>query len=142
MKAQSHPGASGLGGTPRYGWGISSWDSAGGAFSAAMRSMVVLPAEAAMAMVSRYANFRLSEQIERAYLQATQARDCVRATAAFSQSCLPAGPARAALLATLARNEAEAEALMRAVLRFGRDYGHLAFAFPVERGSAARAALQ
>jgi hypothetical protein len=132
MKAQPNPGVSGLGGAPQYAWGISSWDSAPGTWSAAMRSMVVEPAEAVMAVVSRYANFTFSQQIQQAHAAATQARDYAR-DAALAAADLPAGPARKALLATLARQEVAGEALMREVLRFGREHGHLAFAFPASR---------
>ena len=132
MKAQPNPGVSGLGGAPQYAWGISSWDSARGAWSAALRSMVVEPAEAVVAVVSRYANYALSQQIAQAHAGATQARDYAR-DAAVAAADLPAGPARTALLATLAGHEAAGEALMREVLRFGREHGHLAFAFPAGR---------
>jgi Protein of unknown function (DUF3563) len=98
-----------------------------------MRSMLVEPADAAMAVVSRYVNFALSEQIQHAHGAAVQTRDYAREAAAVAATELPAGPARTALLATLARHEAEAEALMRDVLRFAREHGHLAFAFPVNR---------
>jgi hypothetical protein len=132
MKAQPNPGASGLGGAPQYLWGISGWETAQGAWGAAMQSMVVEPAEAAMAVVSRYANYAMSQHIQQAHAAALQARDYLRAAAAAATE-LPPGTGRATLLAALARQEAEAEALMREVLRFGREHGHLAFAFPANR---------
>jgi hypothetical protein len=133
MKAQSQPGTSGLGGAPRNDRGISGWDSARGAWSAAMRSMVVEPVHAATAAMSRYANFTLSRQIELAYAAATRARDCARTAAAAASAEMPAGPVRTAVLGALSRNEADGERLMREVLRFGREHAHLAFAFPAIR---------
>ena len=131
MEAQPNPGASGLGGAPRYGRGIPSWDMAEGALSVAMRPMVQEPAQAAIALISRCANHALTQQIQHAYSTATQARDYARAAAAIAATDFPAGPARTALLAILARHEADGERLMREVLRFGREHGRLAFAFPL-----------
>jgi hypothetical protein len=92
--------------------------------------MVAEPAQAAMAVMSRYANHALSQQIQHAYSAATQARDYAKAAAACAETGLADGPVRAALLANLAMREADGERLMREVLRFGREHGHLAFAFP------------
>jgi hypothetical protein len=89
------------------------------------------PATATMAIISRCASYTLNQQVENAYRAATQARDCARAAAATAERDLPPGPARDVLVTTWARQEADAERLMRAVLRFGREHGHLAFAFSV-----------
>lgn len=89
------------------------------------------PAAAAMAILSRCANYTLSQHVETAYRAAAQARDCARAAATAAERDYPPGPARDALVATWARQEADAESLMRAVLRFAREHGHLAFAFSV-----------
>lgn len=91
------------------------------------------PANATMAIISRCANHTLSQQVETAYHAAAQARDYAGAAAAVAARDCPPGPARDALVATWAKQKADAERLMRAVLRFGREHGHLAFAFSVYR---------
>ena len=131
MKAQSDPGKSGLGGAPPYRWGSSSWDAILNAWGAAFAPVFQEPAQAAMAAVSRCANVALSQQLQNAYAGAQWARDSAQAAAALADKECPAGPARAMLHATLARNVADAERAMREVLRIGREHGHLAFAFPV-----------
>lgn len=88
------------------------------------------PATATMAILSRYANLALNQQIEHAYGAALRARDLATAAAAIVARDCPPGPARDVLLGSLARQEAASERMMSAVLRFARAYGHLAFAFP------------
>jgi hypothetical protein len=99
--------------------------------AAAFDAAVLAPAQAAMAIVSRCANHTLSQQLENAYSAARQARDLARGAAAVIASDCRPGPAREALITAWARQEADAERLMDAILRFGREHGHLAFAFPV-----------
>ena len=130
MKAQPNPGVSGLGGVPQYAWGSTDWNSALGAWRAAIRLFVQEPAEAAMAVISRCAHEALRLQIQYAFATATRARDCARDAATKAARDLPAGGPRTALLAALAQQESDAEQAMQAVLRFGREHGHLAFAFP------------
>ena len=130
MKAQPNPGASGLGGAPQYAWGSTDWNSALGAWRAALARVVQEPAEAAMAVMSRGANHALSLQIQHAFAAATRARDCARDAAAKAARALPAGGRRTALIKALAQQETDAGRAMQAVLRFGREHGHLAFAFP------------
>lgn len=87
------------------------------------------PATAAMAVISRCANHALCQQIEHAYAAIAGARDSATAAAEVTARDCPPGPARDAVLAALARHRVDSERLMRAVLRFGREHGHLAFAF-------------
>lgn len=101
------------------------------AAGAAVEATLLGPGNAAMAIISRCANHTLSQQLENAYAAATQARDYARTAAAVAARDCPPGPARDALVATWARQESDAERMMRAVLRFGREHGHLAFAFSV-----------
>ena len=84
MEAQPNPGASGLGGAPWYAWGTSGWESARGAWRAAMTPMVTEPAQAALAVLSRCANHALTQQINHAYVAATYARDYARDAAAIA----------------------------------------------------------
>jgi hypothetical protein len=131
MKAHPNPGASGLGGAPQDLWGTSNWDAVRDAWSNALRPAVLEPAQAAMAVMSRCTNHALSQQVEHAYAAAERARDCAKAAAALAARECPPGPAREAMVAVLASQAAAAERGMRDVLRFGREHGHLAFAFPV-----------
>lgn len=94
------------------------------------------PAQAAMSLVSRCANLALTDQIEHAYAVAESARDSARAAQEITARDYPAGPAREALLAALENQRVNSERVMRAVLRFGREHGHLAFAFRYAPDSA------
>ena len=130
MNAQSDRGTSGLGGAPRYRREPSSWEAILNAWAAALAPLVTHPVQAALAAASRCANIAFSQQLQQAYAGAQWARDSARAAAAAADRECPAGPAREILKAALARNVADAEQAMRDVMRFGREHGHLAFAFP------------
>ena len=129
MESQPNPGARWHGGAPRYRRGTSTGKAPRSARTDAAEPTVVEPTEAAMAVVSRCANHALSQQIEQAYAAAEQARDYATAAAAIAERECPSGAARDALLAALAEHKANGERMMEAVLRFGREHGHLAFAF-------------
>jgi hypothetical protein len=129
MESQPNPGARWHGGAPRYRRGTSTGKAPRTARTDTVEPPAAEPAQAAMAVVSRCANHALSQQIEQAYAAAEQARDYAMAAAAIAERECPPGAARDALLAALAEHKANSERMMEAVLRFGREHGHLAFAF-------------
>ena len=130
MESQLKTAPSMPAGPLRHRRGAATSDNNGGIGNAVMGSALLDPAKAAMAIISRCANHTLSQQLENAYAAAAQARDYAKTAAAAARDC-PPGPARDALVAAWARQEADADRLMGAVLRFGREHGHLAFAFSV-----------
>ena len=130
MKAHPNPGASMLGGIARNRSGMAPWIGANDGWPGAFGQVFVEFAQATMAAYSRYANDTLSQQLRHVYAAAERARDCARAVAIAVRE-YPEGAARDALLAALGRQEAGAGQMMDAVLRHGREHGHLAFAFPV-----------
>ena len=117
---------------PKHARDMSTRKATPDAASVAAERALLGSANATMAIISRCANHALSQQLETAYRAATQARDYAGAAAVAATDC-PPGPARDALVATWAGQRADAERMMHAVLRFGREHGHLAFAFPVYR---------
>ena len=130
MRAQPYPGASGFGGAPRHPRETSRSSSVAAAappFCVPTVSQALLAATAAL---SRCANATFNQQLQNAYAGAVLVRDSARAAARAAQQ-LPATPANALMVASLAQQVDGAERAMRDVLRFGRAHGHLAFAFPV-----------
>jgi hypothetical protein len=131
MEFHARTGATTLRSAPLSDLDRSTRKAAGDAGDDAVEAALLEPGNAAMAIISRCANHTLTQQLENAYAAATQARDYARTAAAVAARDCPTGPARDALVATWARQESDAERMMRAVLRFGREHGHLAFAFSV-----------
>ena len=131
MEFHAKTGATALRSAPPSRWDLSTRNVPGDTGNAANDPVLFEPAMAAMAIISRCANHSLSQHVENAYAVARRARDYARAAAAVAARDCPPGPAREALVATWARQEADAERLMGAVLRFGREHGHMAFAFSV-----------
>ena len=139
MKAHPNPGASMLGGIARNRSGMAPWIGANDGWPGAFGQVVLDFTQATMAAFSRYANDTLTQQLRHAYTVAERARDYARAVAAIAARDYPEGAARDALLVGLGRQEADAAQMMDAVLRYGREHGHLAFAFPVHPVSRPRA---
>lgn len=133
MKSHSRTGATAPRTTMKRAKGQHTPGAVAGAGGDAAEPALLEPATAAMAIISRCANHSFSQQVENAYRAAAQARDYAKAAATVAAKECPPGPARDALLATWARQRADAERLMHVVLRFGRENGHLAFAFSVYR---------
>ena len=129
MESQPNPGVRWHGGAPRNHRGTSTSKAPRSARTVSVEPTAAEPAQAAMAVLSRCANHALSQQIEHAYAAAEQARDYATAAAAIAEREYPHGAARDALLAALNEHKANSERMMGAVLRFGREHGHLAFAF-------------
>jgi hypothetical protein len=120
-----------LGGIARNRPGAAPWIGATNGWPGAFGQVVLDFTQATMAAFSRYANDTLSQQLHHVYTVAERTRDCARAVTAVAARDYPEGAARNAMLVALGRQEADAAQLMDAVLRYGREHGHLAFAFPV-----------
>ena len=133
MEFNTRPGVTTPRSIPKHAKGRQTPNAVPGAGSVAAERALLEPANATMAIISRCANHTFSQQVENAYSAAAQARDYAKSAAAIAARECPPGPARDALLAAWARQKADAERLMHAVLRFGREHGHLAFAFSVYR---------
>ena len=131
MNAHPDPGTSTRGGIARNRSGSTRLAGTRDEWTGLFGPLVRGSTQAAMAILSRYANDTLSQQVQHAYGVAERARDYARRAATIAERECPEGAVREALLDALLRQEESADALMRAVLRYGREHGRLAFAFPV-----------
>lgn len=95
------------------------------------REIGELYAGAGVAFCALAANHALHGQIALAYRVADYARTQSRSIAGLSEAAMPAGPAREVLLGTARLAESFADEIVASASRFGRAFGHLAFAFPV-----------
>jgi hypothetical protein len=130
MKAEPHPGSHGIGGAARYPTGASS-DNAAGLPGAFMCRRDVVPGPAAvLAALSWQANETIRRQVDMTYALALLARAQAESVAATVARDLPAGPLRDAATGATRVYMAYAAGLAGAATRFGRHFGHLAFAFP------------
>ena len=93
--------------------------------------LVTLSAGAGFAFCALSANRGVQSQIKLAFTVAGLARAQSRSIAGLSEAAVPPGPARDALLGTARIAEHFADHLTAAASRYGRAFGHLAFAFPV-----------
>ena len=130
MNAQPHPGVRGVGGaTPNPGAALT--DEVAGHLRRLSRDLPALPpAEAMLAAVAWHANQAIIRQVDVAYALADLARTHGLAVAATVESSVPESPLRDALAAATGAYVAWAESAAEAATRFGRHFGHLAFAFP------------
>ena len=88
------------------------------------------PAEAMLAALSWHANQAITRQVDVTFKLAEMARAHGLAVAESLESSLPEGPLRDAMSAATNVYIECAESAARAATRFGRHFGHLAFAFP------------
>jgi hypothetical protein len=93
--------------------------------------LATLAAGAGFAFCALSANRALQGQIKLAHDIAGFARVQSKSLAGVSELAVPPGPARDAMLGTARLGETFAEQLAEAANRYGRAFGHLAFAFPV-----------
>ena len=93
--------------------------------------LATLSAGAGLAFCALSANRALQGQIKLAHTVAGMARAQSKSLAGVSELAVPPGPARDAMLGTARMAETFAEQLAEAANRYGRAFGHLAFAFPV-----------
>jgi hypothetical protein len=93
--------------------------------------LATLAAGAGLAFCALTANRALQSQIKLAHTVAGIARVQSQSLAGVSELAVPPGPGRDAMLGTARMAESFAEQLAEAANRYGRAFGHLAFAFPV-----------
>ena len=93
-------------------------------------SQPIAGAEAARAAASFAANRMLAEQIRNAHMLGELARAQSNMLGELANGTLPSGPFRDAVVAIARVEAAMADAIMSAAGRFGREFGHLAFAYP------------
>jgi hypothetical protein len=130
MKVEPHPGSHGVGGAARHPTGASSDHGAGAPAPFTCRPDVVPGPAAMLAALSWQANETIRRQVDMTYALALLARAQAESVAATLERDLPAGPLRDAAAGATRVYMAYAAGLARAATRFGRHFGHLAFAFP------------
>lgn len=129
MKPEPHPGAGVI--------GAGAGDLPAALFADLARSLTLshrlatLSAGAGFALCALAANRALHSQVKAAYTIAGYARAQSQAIAGLSETAVPPGPARDALLGGARVADGFAEAVSDSASRYGRAFGHLAFAFPV-----------
>ncbi len=130
MNAKPHPGLRGVGGaTPHPGAALT--DEMTESTRPPPRELPALPPFGAVhAALSWHANRTIARQVDVAYAMADLARAHGRALARSAESSLPECPLRDALTAAANAYVECADHATRAAARFGRHFGHLAFAFP------------
>ncbi len=129
MKPQPHPGVGRIGGaTPNPGDALAS--ESAGKWPLTPDLPALFSPDAAMAMLAFNTNQALTCQVSVAHVLAHLAEEQSRTLAQTSADVLPAGPVRDAMQHTAAMQARFARELAAAASRFGRSFGHMAFAFP------------
>jgi len=91
------------------------------------------------AAASWHANQAITRQVEYAYAFADLTRTNAEAIARRAETSLPAGPLRTAITAIADALVDYADTIAETALRFGRTFGHMAFAFaPAAAGRCGR----
>jgi hypothetical protein len=93
--------------------------------------LATLSAGAGFAFCALSANRALQSQIKLAHSVAGLARAQSKSLAGMSELAVPPGPARDAMLGTARMAKTFADQLAESANRYGRAFGHLAFAFPI-----------
>lgn len=129
MRPEPHPGAGVV--------GAGAGDLPAVLFTDLARSLTLthrlatLAAGAGLTLCALASNRVLHSQVKAAYTLAGYARAQSRAIAGLSEAAVPPGPTRDALLGGARIADGFAEAVSDSASRYGRAFGHLAFAFPV-----------
>jgi hypothetical protein len=129
MKPEPHPGAGAI--------GAGAGDLPAAFFPEAAHSLAlsqrlaVLSAGASVALCALAANQAVQGQIKLVHAVAAQARAQSRSLAGLGAAAVPPGPTRDALVGSARIGESFADQLVEWASRYGRAFGHLAFAFPV-----------
>ena len=133
MNAKPQPGLRGVGGaTPKAGAALT--DEVAANLRCLTRELpAVPPAEVMLAALSWHANQAITRQVDVTYTLADLARTHGHAVARTVESSLPEGHLRDAITAATHVYINGADSLARAATRFGRHFGHLAFAFSTPR---------
>ena len=88
------------------------------------------PAAAVLAALSWHANQAITRQVDVTFKFAELARSYGLVVAGTVESSVPEGPLRDAMTAAARAYVECAENVARSATRFGRHFGHIAFAFP------------
>jgi hypothetical protein len=129
MKAQPHPGGGTIGGATPNPWEalVSEWASK---WPLTSELPTAFSPDSAMEMLAFNANQALTCQVGVAYALAHLAEEQYKAIAQTSTEVLPAGPVRDAVQQTARLQARFAHRAAETATRFGRAFGHMAFAFP------------
>jgi len=92
-------------------------------------ALPIAGADAARATASYTTNRMLTEQIRSAHALGELARSQSNLISEFAQASLPFGPFRDAVVNFARVEAAMADTIIGAANRFGREFGHIAFAF-------------
>lgn len=130
MNATPNPGLRGVGGATPYPGAALTEAVAENIRRFARELPALSPAEAMLAALAWHANQAITRQVVVSYTLADLARAHGVALAATVESSLPDGPLRAAIAAATKAYIRCAENAAEAATRFGRHFGHKAFAFP------------
>jgi hypothetical protein len=129
MNPEPHPGAGAIGAAAGY--------QPAALFPEVAQALVLshrlatLWSGAGVAFCALTANRALLGQVQLAHAFAGHARVHSKSLAGIGELALPPGPAREVLLGTARLVESFADRLAESANRYGRAFGHLAFAFPV-----------
>ena len=130
MNAKPHPGPREVGGAAPYPGGALTDNGAANEGHRARWIPARYPVEALVAALAWHANQTITGQVGVSYALAHLARTHAEAVAKAVECTLPAGPLRSAIMAATTMSIAHADRAAQAATRFGRHFGHLAFAFP------------
>jgi hypothetical protein len=137
MNVRPHPGRPAVGGAIPHPWDALADGTAATSDLLTQALAAADPTDAATAALAWQANTAIARQVAIAYAWATLVRDHGRSLAEAGKAGLPESPFRRALIASGGLQADLGEVLAQSILRFGREFGHLAFAFPA--GGSARA---
>jgi len=129
MKPDPHPGAGEVGAAAGH-LPVAFFPEVAHSLALSYR-LASLSSGAGTAFCALAANRALHAQIKFAYTLAGYARAQSKSLSGIGQAALPAGPARDALLGTARLASSFADQVSDTAGRYGRAFGHLAFAFPV-----------
>lgn len=133
MKAQPQSGLRGVGGATPY-----PWEALANEFALPWRLPRDLPAtftpDAALAVLAFNTNQALICQVGLAHILARLASAQSKTLAETTGQVLPDGPIRDAMSRTAEMQADFAKSVADAANRWGRSFGHMAYAFPVDYG--------
>ena len=129
MNANPNPGARKVGGATPYPRDALAGDGPSESHAVTPPSSVASPTDVARATMAWTANEVITQQVSAAFALAEVVRQHAHAMREAGGG-LPEGPLRAALAASVRVQVDFADAATAVATRYGRRFGHLAFAFP------------
>ena len=130
MNDKPHPGLHAVGGATLQDWGALALEVTETTRRLVRELSAAHPGQAAIAALAFQANQAITRQVSMSYALAVFARDQAQTIADAGEQILPDGAFRAAVTGG-ARLQAEiAASVAKAATDFGRQFGHMAFAFP------------